>query len=423
MKKISSVPFIVLALITASGCLPLKATPKQDPNAGVSEPASAAETPNENTGPVEIGTQTEGTDFRPGLGNTDYDQEVRKAGEAVRDRALKLVSDAKKWNRDDLNYLFNSLTSDYELRKSEGFKRLKVKAVQKIESEQKALLDLQKRVGIQGSFPFKTSLVKLLGTTTSSGFLSKIMGNNKTPGILDEALARIDQADELWNLNPSEPEPSHHEITVLKTTLLYLGLAAEKINWDESLKKLQFLYPAEVPECKDWPKDQTIALCPAPVKGGRISPETLLVPNAGYIFGGSFQGDTCRGSDCSAQTSYLAEAGVRLSTYHYEVLWKELKGLEDSRDSVVKSILKKFYAIEPKDVSELLPGDTVVWRAQNGKSGHSAIVVQALENSTVRFLGVDTTRKDDKTLEGIYHREFDLFQTQKNTFVLRKAPN
>jgi hypothetical protein len=298
--------------------------------------------------------------------------------------------------------------------------------------ERDALTDLKASLDTQtgearGQADLRTSLGKLLGNGTYSG-------------ILDDAAALLDSTGERLAAGAlPEPYPRHNALTVTKAAQLALVMAAtgqRLAAMPELVDGLELLYPARIPASVP----DELASAPA-FTGSRA----LLVPNAGYVFGGAAIDGRVRGFDCSAYLSMATESSVRLSTGVMEFAWREMRGdsfAEDDPDGRLRAEMRGWGLAEaeleyeavtgadggPVALADLRPGDLVVWRYPRSyptRSGHVAMFAAAgVPNGAAgEFLGLEATRADDKSREGVLVRGFDLEPNDAFTLVLRRRPH
>lgn len=297
-------------------------------------------------------------------------------------------------------------------------------------SERDALTRLKDHLDAQagderGTADLRTSLGKLLGSGTYSG-------------ILDDASALLEASgDALASGSLPEPYPRHNALTVTKAAQLLLVMTASArplAAMPELADELELLYPAALPGSV--PDELAVA----PAFAGRRS---LLVPNAGYVFGGAAIDGRVRGFDCSAYLSMATASSVRLSTGIMEFAWRELRGdtfASDDPQGRLRAEMRARWGLAeaerdyeaiagadggPPTLADLRPGDLVVWRYPRSyptRSGHVAMFAGAglPDGSEGDFLGLEATRSDDKSREGVLLRGFPLEPDDAFTFVLRR---
>ena len=283
----------------------------------------------------------------------------------------------------------------------------------------------------------QTALAKLpqseRGSVELRTSLNKLVGSEKQSGILADASALLE--GDRFPRNLLEPAPRHNRITVIKTLLLYANVAADGAQNLDALARcdewgrMQLLYPAEIPKGIDADTAERISLvCNFP------RPKTLMIPNAGFIFGGTFQNGVCRGVDCSAFLSHCTDSSVRLSTMVMEYTWREakdgVKAFNEKERAIrnefldkwgMREALREYEAIAPEPAL-LRPGDLVIWRwtgANDVRQGHVVLVLETGPHAG-EFSGIEANRDDDKSKEGILVGSFSLSRTNAETYVLRR---
>jgi len=330
----------------------------------------------------------------------------------VVERALSLKKEVELNNQSDLQTLHKDVQAqlaklnDADLVFLEGKIKARLAADKKTFREIRAVL-LEKKIG---TYELKTSLVKLIGVEDAAGMVVHT-------GILDDAAKLLDEGALEKTLE--EINPKRNTITVLKTLYLYTLVegAAQIADLEPKVKLLYSTpFPAELEE-------KVFG------KAALTCSKHLLIPNAGYIYGGNFVEGKCRGIDCSAFVSQCSESRVRMSTMYLDILWRDMQPqptYTDQEKEVVKEFVaewkleeskKDFQAIAP-ELELLQPGDLVTWRAEKGAGGHTAIFLSAQSDGT--FLAVEANRADDKTKEGIEVNPFPLKKEGSRTTVLRR---
>jgi cell wall-associated NlpC family hydrolase len=163
-----------------------------------------------------------------------------------------------------------------------------------------------------------------------------------------------------------------------------------------------------------------------------------MIPNAGYVFGGAMLPDgRVRGFDCSAFLSVATSSSVRLSTGVMEYAWREMHGDSfdaDDPDGAIRADMRAHYGLREAEaeyepivatIDELQPGDLIVWRYPQKyptASGHTAMFVGRTVpgGAPGEFLGIEATRADDKSKEGLIVRGFDMEHADAFNYVLRR---
>jgi hypothetical protein len=271
-----------------------------------------------------------------------------------------------------------------------------------------------------GSVPLVTSLRKLVGT-------------GQVTGILDDAVTFWLNQPAANNVfvqrNFTALRPQHNEITVLKTLLIYGNVVARNQDNLETLgseqhwnDRIQLFYPAALPPGREL-EVMRVALF------WRLAGAAyLMIPNAGFVFGGNFVASRCRGVDCSA---FLSEAtySPRWSTMMLEYTWRELRGEQLSgaeaaqrenlvRQNLLQPLLERYVAVDVSGGEALEPGDIVLWR---GALQHTAMYLHRFPSDPPDvFVAIDDTRREDKTFEGVHVRRMQLAQPDSRTYVLRR---
>lgn len=348
-------------------------------------------------------------------------------------KAVVLKKEVDAANFLDLEILWNHLQRDLaDLLTPENVEGYKTALIAKLKTDKTIFVALKKELDSKqgeekGSIPLRTSLVKLIGT-------------DKHSGIFDDAIKMLqEEGVRLLQKHPREIKPTHNKITVLKTGLIYANLVIRKLdNLEKFLaflgeeRRLQLLYPANLPKSLDPKSVNSLGLF------ARIG-ETecqVFVPNAGFIFGGNFIESRCQGVDCSAFVSYCTESKVRLTTMVMEYTWRELVhgagSFSEKERPVREEFLEKYQmaealneydAVKPSSVTDLLGGDLIVWRWNEGgsRAGHVVLFLAAVEGTTENeFYGIEANRKDDKSVEGILIGGFRLFKENRDLYTLRR---
>jgi hypothetical protein len=366
------------------------------------------------------------------------------------ERALKIKIEVESANRKDLKTLADALQTELE-----RLERIQASApgvhtlnkvlhddlVKRLQDDKKIYQtikdELDKKSGPErGSFALRTSLVKLIGT-------------DKFSGILDDAILLLNDESDGYDPFMDDPvklDPQNNRITVLKTLLIYANVVVRKAkNLSETgavCTDLQLMYPAKIPVGLDQQCLQQVCLVGVSHLGeGSAVEYQLLVPNAGFVYGGDFFNGVCHGVDCSALISYcdrlVDEQGKsqRLSTMVMEYTWRQLKNGElafnddekKTRDEFMQDWgmsvgLKAYQALDPK-MNQLKQGDLIVWRwnVEGGKrDGHVVKFLEPVADDVESFIGIESNRLDDKSIEGIVVRKFKLHREKADTYVLRR---
>lgn len=346
-------------------------------------------------------------------------------------KALELKNEVDNANKQDLIYLWDVLNHHLGLLSDTGKQDFISKTIVKLRSDKEKFIELKtlldRKTGIdRGSLELRTSLAKLLGTPQYSG-------------ILDDAIEWLSaplESNPLF-IDPRMVELKGNKITVVKTLLLYANMiVTSKQNLTDVIKNLkndvQMLYPADVPTHVD----------PKFLEGVGLSCSVndvyrMMIPNAGFIFGGNFKDGVCKGIDCSAFLSYCTESSIRLSTMFMEFMWREqIHGPESftadekkTRDELwekwdMKTAMDEYQAIDLNTAATLSQGDLIVWRwndpTTKARSGHVVMYLIMMNEDAKEFLGIEDNRQDDKSKEGIVVDTFNLYKDNADTYVLRR---
>jgi hypothetical protein len=163
------------------------------------------------------------------------------------------------------------------------------------------------------------------------------------------------------------------------------------------------------------------------------------------VFGGAEIDGRIRGFECSAYLSMATESSVRLSTEVMEYAWREQRGdaFADDPDGSLRARMHadggltqaeaEYEAVAgpdggPVSEADLQPGDLVVWRYPRSYPTHSGHVAMFARRDSAggaadEFLGLEATRADDKTREGVLVSRFTLEAADAFVFVLRRRPH
>lgn len=349
--------------------------------------------------------------------------------EEVLNRATLVLEAVKKNKSDDLHYLWNSLTKfvGEDLKSEEFFQQRKEQTIQLLLDDHKQIEVLKKNLGSQGTFSLRSNLGKLVNDP-----------QQKMPGLMEEAVILLNEVNSFDGLAPDvqmlQPKSETHHV-ILTVALLYFNFNLKSLDTSLASKNLKVNYIESFPK-EILPEGYNVSDLPKFFWTDDKDNLMLMMPNCGYVFGGGndldFKGQ-CKGTDCSAFVSYCVQCPLRLSTYHLELIYRYLKKSplqEQQKDleaqKVVDEIISQgiFLAIDVNPQQEegrIRPGDLVVWRNKDGKSGHVAIFKGWSENAEYEeFIGIDATRTNDGVVNGISERVFKLVNGDFNTLVLRR---
>ena len=210
--------------------------------------------------------------------------------------------------------------------------------------------------------------------------------------------------------------PQNNEITVAKTLGIYLILTLqglENIGENSVLSSLNFAYPATYQghaPCNGLPSTSLfLGTDEAGISG-------VLIPNAGFVFGGNLIEGVLKGTDASGWIAYVTNTS-RASTMLYAdagIYSAALQsGSREMPSSEVSRVLDSFDFI-PLD--SMKPGDVLVWRSPS--SGSAGIFAGKTEDSgEIYTLGAN--RYDDKFFEGIGVQKRTLHVDGFTTYVMR----
>ncbi|MBN9565014.1 MAG: hypothetical protein J0G29_02810 [Alphaproteobacteria bacterium] len=285
--------------------------------------------------------------------------------------------------------------------------------------------------------------------------VNKLLGTSQFSGILDDTVTMIlnEYNTDQWLQNLTA-----NRMTVAKYALYYLLEAAQmlrtalsesdtsseetaQLSPEFALRNLNLVYPAqytfEGTNCRMTLKDTSLEGSYNIDKNVR----TLLVPNAGYVFGGNLVYGKIKGLDCSSFVSYVANSTVRMSTYlmaqaaiamgapfsESDIGWP----MSDVEKVEVQIISREFDLVQ--DQNNIQPGDLITWRSP--KAGHTAVFMSWPKTSlqevrpdgsahpiynTTHFVGIDANREDDKSKEGVNEGIFSYERNGRKTFALRR---
>lgn len=342
-------------------------------------------------------------------------------------RAFAIQTQVEQGNRIDLEWLWDSFrrkTASLSTQEREELVETLLKKIEKDKSSFTAISQIlaDPKTEDRGSTELRTSLAKLIG---EQGILANAI-----------TLANSDEKTFLFKQSFKTTQPTHNQITVLKTLLVYANLAAaQQENLTQTMvagkHRLQLFYPTSVPSKLEPAAVSQLGLyCQLPSQA-----QQFYIPNAGFVFGGDFIHGTCRGVDCSAFLSYCTNSRERLSTMVMEYTWRELHDGVGSFSEMELEIRKDFLAhwgmqaaLEEYEALELgkdtpHPGDIILWRwnTEKGRSGHVVLYLEA-GSSEGNFLGIEATRADDKTKEGIVSGMQSFRRPNADTYILRRKP-
>lgn len=204
---------------------------------------------------------------------------------------------------------------------------------------------------------------------------------------------------------------SQDNIAPLKILLIYANAFIDKkektgLTLKDNIKQVQLVYPAH------FPVGFRHRLIKKTVLGSDDKTTTLMIPNAGYVYGGVYQwgknGEKINiGVDCSAFLSYATDSGVRLTTAAMEYAWRYLKygtkGFPSKREKRIfreyvkklwlKEIIEQYSAVDVTAGEELKAGDLIVWRCDGEESpecrNHTAMF---MSGNNDEFLVIEATR-------------------------------
>jgi hypothetical protein len=352
-------------------------------------------------------------------------------------RALQLKNKVDAANQSDIVTLADDLLRELDRLSEDEVARFWVDLESKINSDRETLQAIQPSATINDSIELTTTLGKLIG-------------DEKHPGILEDALVLMKGAEKrpefFQDLKTLKLE--NNQITGYKTLLIYANVVVtQQKNLSHLVQKgsyegrIQYLYPLPLPAEVDTNLIETVALYCRPM--GQASGR-LFGPNDFYVYGGTppeLETGTCHGSDCTGLLTYCMKSSVRLSTMILEFVWRyirhgengfapeEKKAFENLVDQYhLKQISELYEALDP-DPDKLLPGDIVVWRMPGHKSpraGHAALFVKLMDGGGPGlFQGVEATRDDNKSLKGktkeglLLSIDLTVRREGRDTYVLR----
>ena len=267
-----------------------------------------------------------------------------------------------------------------------------------------------------GTPALRTSLGKLISSGRDDS------GRSLT-GLYEDAAEFYEQYGLFLRRGHRPPvELRHNTITVVKLLLFYMHKLRDRMATGNeegpAPVHLQLLYPERFPDEIDPDLYRDLTLYSAGT--GRV-----YFPNAGYIYGGNFVGNENKGIDCSAYLSKATGSSVRMSTWYMSVAWLVDRGRSEEVDPAIldeftglglEQTLEEFMAVDPVS-DDLKPGDLVVWREDSG-GGHVTMYTGLGRGN--RIIGIEATRADDKSKEGLLFVSHELQADDAATYVLRR---
>lgn len=266
----------------------------------------------------------------------------------------------------------------------------------------------------------REQLAQRMGSVPLRAEIGRLLGNDQgLPGLLTEATRLLEGSADAPSLLADAP--TGHASSVRKVAAIYAALATRHGATLGSLEpplagSLTLAYPAAVPDAFGG-HASALGLASTGPDGATV----LLIPNVGYVFGGVPQGDVNRGMECGAFVSWVHRLPMSWWSGGLEAVAKaRLAGaLPDDAPGWLKSGWGSFDVVP--DDAPLRSGDIVVWRWDGGdgeRVGHIVLCTQATED-TPTFLGLETCRFDDGSLEGIVERRHPRHVEGRTTWVLR----
>ena len=263
-------------------------------------------------------------------------------------------------------------------------------------------------------------LAQRMGSVPLRAEIGRLLGNDHgLPGLLTEATKLLEGSTDARSLLADAS--TGHASAVRKVAAIYAALATRRGATLGSLDpplagSLTLAYPAAVPQAFGG-HASGLGLSATGPDGATV----LLFPNVGYVFGGVPQGDVNRGMECGAFVSWVHRLPMSWWSGGLEAVAKaRLAGaLPEDAPGWMKSGWGSFDVVREED--PLRPGDIVVWRwdGEDGERvGHIVLCTQATEASPT-FLGLETCRFDDGSLEGIVERRHARQVEGRTTWVLR----
>jgi hypothetical protein len=353
----------------------------------------------------------------------------------VIDRALALKADVEAANEQDLHVLWAHVQDRIRPLNAEARQRLVQEVDARIDSDSARLAQLQKffREGPVAARPWVAyelhkAIDQLLGAP------------GEIVGLFEDARTLMARPA---STNPFNPDLADmylepHLTAGLKMLLVYAAVAVEGVENAGELSLIddvQLIYSLEIPS--GVPKEFIDGL--ALVDRAGTQPRFLL-PNAGFVMGGTFQEGDNRGIDCSAFVSHCTQSSHRLSTWVMEFCWRELvhgagdfrgEELEVRQEFVDKfglnEALEEFTAVAFDKLDDLQPGDVLLRRWNHPKSGkregNSTLFLAPRRDGNVwgiecnRLYNPETGQRKD----GVVYRAYNLFQPDVDVYVLRRV--
>lgn len=329
--------------------------------------------------------------------------------------AVRLKLTADRNNETDLRILLNRFSKD-PIDDVRGFsRRLRAKLSRDL-NQAKTMFELAHNGDEPfGSIPFRTSLGKLIRSRSSA--------DDSISGILEDARTLFNRAkvDLVRGQMPRDTEIRHNKITVLKALLLYMVMTRnDRSNLQDFaslVDRLHLVYPESIP--REIPRKRFASF------GLFTGDRGIVFPNAGYVFGGDPVDGRIKGIDCSAYLSMATDSSVRLFTAYLEYAWLYAQGRRDELDRNVLdnyfhyglgATLSEYEALDVGSVDDLQAGDLVVWRGDH--SGHVSMYTGLTVGD--EFVGIEATRKDDKSMEGLHFVRQSLFVEGLATYAFRR---
>ncbi len=380
-----------------------------------------------NTSLFAAGSDYTHQDSSPSAISQDY-------GNAVYQRAFTCVKPAELKNQLDLHFLFTTLKTFQEKNPDQQevfFENLRRQGLTTLKADfeqaTQAVATLSRAQKLQVlSFELRTSLIKLVG----DGPIVKgeIIDLQDSQGLYRSSYDLLSQVPSLCDLDPEVLKPKNRQITVLKTLFVVLVKIINHDCMTDLDQNLDLFYPASFPLSEDPDIHHALkCLKQTSFYFKQALTEDFFIPNAGFVFGGDYFGDYFRGADCSAFVAKILGL-PRFSTWHLEMLWKALmnpSNQEFLQDDSIRALVPHFQAVELNANAplELKKGDLVVWRSPSG-AGHVVFFGKFMQESPDQmepyyFEGVDLSRTDDGSVEGLRCREFKLIQENRLVYVLR----
>lgn len=376
-------------------------------------------------------------------------QHARRSHNHALKRAVQIVDQTEKGNRRDLQYLFSCATRGLKAKRRQGpdaYHQFMQDVCNKLRQDQEILRLYQKTYledpnAIKENITLAVAIKKLVGTTDNQG--------HSLSGIYEDSIELLtSQRIDFHSHKIDAAEPKNNQITVLKNVLIYINLMLSKqpdiLHYPAMVDHVQLLYPVTFSIATPLTPDlQSVALFGCT----KESRPALFIPNAGYVYGGHICYNTkhqarTHGVDCSSLlfwSTYFAEHPQEgfvpaCSTKGAAMAWSILKNqkfeeqlqwsmqeLQQKLSSSADAFILEHYL--PIEVSNLQEGDLVIWRKfdpdTQSYAGHTAMFASWMDPSRISFVGIEATRRDDKTSEGVQFNHFTLTQELTHTYVLR----